>query len=210
MIVVTIQVRGMSCLPPPGTNKCAAGFEIEAFLVPAFYVVLLMCFSGSLLAQPACAVGPVPGNTLGNKLRITDNANNCTCANNYTQPFTLHLLESGQPSLRFTSNGPTTAPACTGDIHTTLSLNRGGAPYSTLEGTNDFSIVVDQTAANLILSTRDPGSAIKFATTPPAGGDDVERMRITTDVRIGIAQMWISKLLIYWVQSSDQRCWEFK
>jgi len=123
---------------------------------------------------------------MGYRLRISEQNNMCTCANAYTLPYTLHLLESGSPSLRFTSNGPSQAPTCTGDIHATLSLNAGGPGYSSLETTNDFSIVVDQSAAHLILSTRDPGSSIKFATTHPSGGSDVERMRITDLGRIAI------------------------
>jgi len=107
-------------------------------------------------------------------------------------------LESGQPSLRFSSNGPALSPICAGDFHTTLSLYRGGFQNTTLETLNDFSIAVgvsDSTTANLILTTRDPGSMIRFATTSPNSGADAERMRIIDIGHVGIASVDPKELL---------------
>ncbi len=168
------------------TEFVSAESKIIALLLPWAACVFFVTASPIPAASQGCAVGAIAGDRMGYRLRISEPNNMCTCANVYTLPYTLHLLESGSPSLRFTSNGPAQAPACIGDVHATLSLNAGGPGFSSLEAVNDFSIVVDQSAANLILSTRDPGSSIKFATTHPNGGPDVERMRITDLGRIAI------------------------
>ncbi|NQW30983.1 MAG: hypothetical protein HQ472_10785 [Ignavibacteria bacterium] len=149
----------------------------------------IVCTQGALIAQN-CNPGAINGNLIGQRLRITDANNACGCGNNYALPYTLHLLESEQPSLRFSSNGPALNDVCLGDFHTTMSLFRGGFQNTHLEGLNDFSIAVgvsDSTTANLILTTRDPGSMIKFATTPPLSSEDFERMRIIDIGHVGIA-----------------------
>ncbi len=126
---------------------------------------MLLLFVPSVYGQN-CGVGAIVGERMGNRLRITDLNNACTCANPYNQPYTLHLLESGTPSLRFSSNGPAQQQVCTADFHATLSLFRGGQPLS-IENVNDFTIVVDATANDLVLAVRDTAAAIRFATTDP-------------------------------------------
>ena len=144
--------------------------------------------STDLLAQ--CAPFAAHGNIVGNFTRLQDIGNLCACNTVPGAPHLLHLLHSNQPSLRLSSNPQGT---CAGEVHATISLYRGTVQYSTLEGMNDFSLVADATANDLILSTRDSLGAIRFATTTPillqGNGQDHERMTITNIGHVGIGNI---------------------
>ncbi len=169
---------------------------------PMHVFVLVLLFSGlvsptGIKAQQQCTVGPIIGNVHGERVRITNsglnNAAGCSCSVPYFGPYTLHLLESAQPSLRlsWTADGAASETACTGASHGTLSVYRGVLRTSAIESINDFTITAgtnDGASANLILASRSPGSAVKLATTPVGSATDVERLTITGKGEIGIAQ----------------------
>ncbi len=146
-------------------------------------VALLFTSSYSLYSQPGC----LAGDRIHRNTRIVDAGNTCSHCTNNPPNVLLHLLHSHKPVLKLTSNYAT--GNCYYEHDGTLSLHYPGqTEYSTLEESYDLALVSGVTAKNLILSTRDTLSNIRFATTPPPGGDDYERMRITPAGHVGIWQ----------------------
>lgn len=136
----------------------------------------------------------IVGDRIMNNLRITDPTNFCNCGAAPAGPTLLHLLHSGQPTLRLSSNP---AGGCVGQFHGTITLNRGGVKYSAIEDQNDFAMVADVTAKNLLFSIRNPEGAIKFSTSTLSSPvpNDTEKMRLTPDGHLGIGTPQPSELL---------------
>lgn len=156
-------------------------------------VTVLACAVSLPLHAQLCNPGPTTGNSIGSRARIVDAGNVCDCDDAYNLKWTLHLVDSDQPGLRLSNNY--TSEACSGDIHGDLYIARHQRitcmdddcdyVHSEIQAPNDYCLVADQTANNLLLSTRNPGKRIIFATTQTAV--DAERMTITDIGHVGIA-----------------------
>lgn len=154
---------------------------MEQFLKCMLALSSFLFTAAAVLAQPGCIVG----DRIMRNTRIADNGNNCGCPPDVGPTHLLHLLHSGEPTLRLSSNP---AGSCPGEIHGTISLHRGGTRYSSLETTNDFSITADASASDLILAVRNHEASMLLTTTPTSLGNDIERMRITPIGHVGIWQ----------------------
>lgn len=152
----------------------------------------VILFSQHYLFAQLCNPGPTPGNSLGDRTRIVDANNLCDCDDLYNLNWTLHLVDSDQPGLRLSNN--LSSQSCPGDLHGDLFIAmhtaaecQGGdcdLVHSRIQQEGDLCLVADETANNLVLSTRKPGSRIIFATT--LGADDAEQATITALGHLGV------------------------
>lgn len=125
--------------------------------------VLFVAILAALILVPeriihaqVCAQGPLAGNVVGYRARITDGGNTCACNTLYTGLYTLHLVDSDQPGLRLTNNY--SSGTCSGDIHGDLAIARPMGPVSSnIQTINDFMLIADATANNLLLTNKNGG-----------------------------------------------------
>ncbi|MBI2793750.1 MAG: hypothetical protein HYX66_03755 [Ignavibacteria bacterium] len=166
-------------------------------------IASIILFNQHHVSAQLCDPGPTPGNSLGNRTRIVDLNNPCDCDDIYNLNWTLHLVDSDQPGLRLSNNS--LYGLCPGDIHGDLFIAwhtaavPGGFPqlvHSNIQQLSDLCLVADETANNLILSTRKPGSRIIFATTLAAS--DVEQATITALGHLGVGTSNPKEILQLW------------